>query len=188
MRAPLTCGVRLLVAFNRQCAEALAIDASVVCSFLGVAFFGTHALRILARPSAKKRGGFSPGGAASLSLAVCPSAACLPPCSAKVPHAIACWLPVLRQSAHGHQFGGAAGIKCQTKQADRLLAMRMRQNLCTPHNGSSGMPPSSIQQPSKFGLFSLALPSLPSLTLRSRGRRHIPSLRASHAGAPYLWR
>jgi len=64
------------------------------------AFFGNHALRILARSGANKHSSSQPGGPASLPLAVCPSAACSPPFGAEVPHAIAAWLPVLRQSAH----------------------------------------------------------------------------------------
>ena len=43
----------------------------------------------LATSSANKCGGPQSGGAANLHLAVCPSAACSPPCSAKVPHTIA---------------------------------------------------------------------------------------------------
>ena len=78
----------------------LAIDASTALSFLCAASFGTHALRILARSGAKDHRYSQPGGAAGLHLAVCPSAARSPQCGAKVPHAVAAWLPVLRQSAN----------------------------------------------------------------------------------------
>lgn len=37
---------------------------------------------------------------ANSNLAVCPSAACSPRCGAKVPHAIALWLAVLRRPVH----------------------------------------------------------------------------------------
>ncbi|RYY84038.1 MAG: hypothetical protein EOO15_20175 [Chitinophagaceae bacterium] len=43
----------------------LAIDASTVRSFLGVAFFGTRALRILAKSSANRHSGSQSGGIVS---------------------------------------------------------------------------------------------------------------------------
>ena len=159
----------------------------------------------LCRHSANAHHALQRGVLANLNPAVCPSAACSTPVGAKVPHACACWLPVLRQSAQRHQFaqvalaiarfhtgtcGGsrfdvfqspqrtwnAARIKCQTSrpQACGFSAlgrqMRMRQNLCKPRKGSSGMPPSSVQQQSKVCLFSPSLSSRPSLTWRSTGR------------------
>jgi hypothetical protein len=42
-----------------------------------------------------------PGAMLKLNLAVCPSAACLPISCAKVPHAIALWLAVLRRPVLG---------------------------------------------------------------------------------------
>ena len=66
--------------------------------------------------------------------------------------------------------------------------MCIRQNICTSRKGSSGMPRSSIQQPSKVCLCSSAVSSRHSLTFRSMGRLHHCSLRQGHAGAPYLWR
>ena len=67
--------------------------------------------------------------------------------------------------------------------------MRIRQNVCTSRKGSSGMPRSSIQKPSKFCLCSSAVSSRTSLTLRSSRHLQAPlvgSLRASRSGAAYL--
>ena len=66
--------------------------------------------------------------------------------------------------------------------------MRIRQNICTSHKGSSGMPRSSIRKPGKVCLCSSAFSSRHSLTFRSMGRLHHCSLRHSDAGAPYLGR
>ena len=69
--------------------------------------------------------------------------------------------------------------------------IRIGQNICTSRKGSSGMPRSSIQQPSKVCLRSSAVTSRPSLTLRLSRHLQAPligSLRASRSGAAYLWR
>jgi len=62
--------------------------ALIVESSSSAAFFGNHALRILARSGANKHSSSQPSDVASLHLAVCPSAACSPSRGAKVPHAI----------------------------------------------------------------------------------------------------
>ena len=67
--------------------------------------------------------------------------------------------------------------------------IRIGQNICTSRKGSSDMPRSSIQQPSKVCLRSSAVTSRTSLTLRASRHLQAPlvgSLRAAHSGAAYL--
>lgn len=80
--------------------KVLGCGALITSSSFSAAFFGAHALRILSKSSANGVSGLQSGGLASLHLAVCPSAACSPPCGAKVPHAFALWLSVLRRPVH----------------------------------------------------------------------------------------
>jgi len=195
MLAPLTSGVRLSVFLPSIPGQVFGHGVSTNFPSSSAAFFGAHALRILARSGANKQSSSQPGSAASLPLAVCPSAARSPPCGAKVLRAIAVWLPVLRQSAN----------HCGTRQRFMRIsrpAMIPREEFDSIDSqlwpGQAQFHPvtqrefgvhrSNAKQQGTAHFGSSAGPSRPSLTCRSRGRFQNCSLRQCHAGAPYLWR
>ena len=121
------------------------------------------------------------------------------------------WLPpVLRQSAQRHQFAKAAQAIAKSScvhvrwftvriQVSRSVAFPQ---VIFPACGTSGTIPFShtkggwrmqrssiIHHQGKVSLFSFAVPSRPSLTLRSSRHLQAPlvgSLRAAHSGAAYL--
>jgi hypothetical protein len=95
--------------------------------------FGRRVLPISAsawrqsKPSAKSRLVSPPGAGSPLNLAVCPSAACLPFSSAKVPHALALW--AVRPAAASVRFcavaSHSAGIP-QSRLAPPLLGVLVK--------------------------------------------------------------
>ena len=98
MRAPLTLGVRLLVAFNvSYMAHPGPLMIPALEHFLGTAFFRTHALVISQGTDLSGFAGHNLVAEPSLNLAVCPAAACSPARLANVPHAIASSRAVLRR-------------------------------------------------------------------------------------------
>ena len=113
----------------------------------------------------------------SLNLAVCPAAACSPNGSAQVPHAIAKWLPVLRQ---------AMAIMCHaisphaiTKWAARPSALSAGKPCChgQPASGrisgnqikGAAMHRPNITERGKVSVFSMPSPARTRLTGRSTG-------------------
>ena len=113
--------------------------------------------------------------------------------SRKQPHAV----------VHGLAFSKAGcelgALQESSVKRSRLIACCLRSGQAHAHEakslhahkGSPGMPPSSIQQPSKVCSRSSAVPSRRSLTVRSIRHQQAPlvgSLRASHSGAAYLGR
>ena len=98
MRAPLTLGVRLLVALNvSYMAHPGPLMIPNIGRFNGTAFFGTRSLVISQRTDLSGFAGHNLVARPSLDLAVCPTAACSPPLYANVPHAIASSRAVLRR-------------------------------------------------------------------------------------------
>ena len=101
------------------------------------------------------------------------------------------WFTAWRSPTGGGELGPLQ--KSSVTRAVRLSSacrhMCIRQNVCISRKGSSGMPRSSIQKPSKVCLCSSAVSSRTSLTLRSSRHLQAPlvgSLRASRSGAAYL--
>ncbi|MDI1260915.1 hypothetical protein [Aquabacterium sp.] len=145
--------------------------------FITAAFFAIHALVQLSRHRANSLSGSQLGGVSNLSLAVCPSAACSKLLSAKVPLAIALGLPVLRQSIQSR-----AALRFQDQVSNEQPVLRRSanhralasfinivQNPSNSKHGSAVMPKSNICHQGTVGLFSQAVPSRHSLTVRSTG-------------------
>ena len=98
MRAPITSGVRLLVALNVSYMVHLwPLMLQRLVRFVGNSFFGTQPLIVFQGTDLSGFAGHNLVVRPSLNLAVCPSAACSPPLSAKVPHAIDSSRAVLRR-------------------------------------------------------------------------------------------
>jgi hypothetical protein len=145
------------------------------------------------------------GGMLKLNLAVCPSAACSPHCSAKVPLVIGKWLPVLRQAMRSCaspslRMPSTRGLPVLRRSAHRQrhsqAAQHLANSLETQKGALMSIPSQSIQH---HGIALAAnaeqgwLPcahraSAPSLTSWSRGRPVFASLRQGQARAPYLGR
>ncbi len=140
------------------------------------------------------------GAAQSLNLAVCPTAACSPISSAKVPHAIGNRLPVLRQATVIMCY--AISPHAITKWAARPSALSAGKPRChaRPASGKisgnqikgAAMPRPSINKRSQVLAASAPSPTLTCLTGRSSGHQYLPAsigtLRAAHSGAAYLGR
>ena len=102
MRAPLTSGVRLLVALNvSYMAHLWPLMLQRLVRFVGNDFFGTQPLFVFQGTDLTGFAGHNLVARPSLNLAVCPSAACSPPMFANVPHAIASSRAVLRRMLTG---------------------------------------------------------------------------------------
>ena len=98
MRAPLTLGVRLLVALNvSYMAHLWPLMLQRLVRFVGNAFFGTQPLIVFQGTDLSGFAGHNLVARPSLNLAVCPAAACSPALFANVPHAIASSRAVLRR-------------------------------------------------------------------------------------------
>ena len=194
----LTCGVRLLVAFNQQCCRSPwplmlplfdRLSALLSLALMHCAFWPDPALKITEVRN-------------------------------RVAQQVSIWLSALRQPAHHRaapkchtpslvgflSFGSqhiTAACACLFMRISRRIDDSMSSSPCrwftvlgtsgtipSSHTkGSQGMQwPSIIRHPGKVSLFSLAGPSRPGLTVWSRGRFDLRSLRQGHAGAPYRGR
>ena len=122
------------------------------------------------------------GASQSLNLAVCPAAACLPSSGAKVPHATALWLSVLRRPVNHCAARPPIGARHRSGSGNAITEFG--------HHIYPGQS-ACAQNTSQGFLGSQHRASAISLTGWSSGRQRLSAvgaLRASRSGAAYLGR